>query len=93
MHDSKSVGHSGVLRTYKRLKQKFYWPHMYKVVQEYVQKCDVCQRIKIETTALAGLLQPLLVPYQVWDDITLDFIEGPPRSHGHDTILVVVDHE
>ena len=31
------------------------------------------------------------IPYQVWDDITLDFIEGLPISHGKDTILVVVD--
>lgn len=64
---------------------------MYKAMQQYVQKCDVCQRIKTETAAPAGLLQPLLVPSQVWDDITLDFIEGLPRSHGHDTILVGVN--
>jgi len=33
----------------------------------------------------------LPIPCQVWDDITLDFIEGLPRSHGRDTIFVVVD--
>lgn len=64
---------------------------MYKAVQQYVQKCDVCQRIKTETAAPAGLLQPLLVPSQVWDDITLDFIEGLPPSHGHDMILLGVN--
>ncbi|RVW24529.1 Transposon Ty3-I Gag-Pol polyprotein [Vitis vinifera] len=67
VHDSKVGGHSGILRTYRRLQQQFYWPKMHKVVQEYVQKCEV------------------------WEDITLDFIERLPTSHGKDTILVVID--
>ncbi|KAL6322783.1 hypothetical protein AAG906_019052 [Vitis piasezkii] len=79
MHDTKIGGHSRVLRTFKKLAQQFYWPKMYQA------------KVKSETMPLAGLLQPLPIPCQVWDDITLDFIEGLPTSHGKDTILVVVD--
>jgi hypothetical protein len=64
---------------------------MHKVVQNYVKECEICQKTKAKTLALAGLLQPLSIPCQVWDDITLDFIEGLPVSQGRDTIMVIVD--
>ena len=64
-HDSKMVGHFGVLRTLKGLAQQFYWPSMYRFIQEYIIQCEVCQKTKIETLALVGLLQPLLIPCQV----------------------------
>lgn len=91
MHDTKVGGHSGILRTYKKLGQQFYWPRMLKSVQKYIKGCMVCQKTKAKTLALAGLLQPLPIPCQVWNDITMDFIEGLPTSQGNDTIMVVVD--
>ena len=38
-----------------------------------------------------GLLQPLPIPGAIWVDVSLDFIEGLPKSKGKDTILVVVN--
>lgn len=49
-------GHSVVLRTYKLLAQKFYWPSMFHLVQEYVNKCKTCQRTKFTTLKPAGPL-------------------------------------
>ena len=63
---------------------------MYQAVQEYVKKYDTCQRMKFETSFLIGLLQPLPIPCQVWDDITLDFIEGLSTSNEKDTILLML---
>ena len=59
--DTKIGGHLGVLQTYKRFSQQFYWPTMFQAVRDYVSKCKVCQRVKFDTLKPAGLLQPL--PY------------------------------
>jgi hypothetical protein len=64
---------------------------MHKSVQDYIRGCEICQKVKVKTLSPAGLLQPLPIPCQVWDDNTLDFIEGLPLSQGKDTIMVMVD--
>lgn len=78
-------------RKFKKLGKQFYWLGMHISIQEYVKGCEVCKKMKAKTLALAGLLQPLPIPCQVWEDITLDFIVGLPTSQGKDTIMVVVD--
>lgn len=64
---------------------------MKKIVQEYVFACEIYQRAKAKTLAPTGLLQLFPILCQVWEDITMDFIEGLPPSSGKNTILVVVD--
>ena len=41
-HARKTADRLGVLRTYKRLTQQFYWPTMYRDVQEFVARCEAC---------------------------------------------------
>jgi hypothetical protein len=91
LHDSGIGGHSGVIATYSRIKALVAWPHMKASVQEYVQKCSICQQAKSEHIRTPGLLQPLPVPTQAWQVISLDFVEGLPPSDKYNAILVVVD--
>lgn len=90
-HQSASGGHSGYYRTYRRLAANLYWPGMISAVQQFVRSCDICQRCKASSSAPGGLLQPLPIPNAIWEDISMDFIVGLPKSKGYDAILVVVD--
>lgn len=90
-HDSALGGDSGERATYQRLKLVFYWPNMKKAIVEYIQQCPVCQKNKAEHIPYSGLLQPLPVPDMAWTHISMDFVEGLPKSQGKDVILVVVD--
>lgn len=90
-HNSPIGGHSGEDKTICRIAY-FYWLGMRKRVVEWVKECEVCQKHKNLNMSPAGLLlQPIALPSLVWKDLTMDFIEGLPRSHGMDTILVLVD--
>lgn len=84
-------GHSGVQKTYQRLAREVYWKGMKGDIAKRVAECDVCQRQKYSTMAPSGLLQPLELPTTVWSEITMDFIDGLPRSEGYTVIFVVVD--
>ena len=90
-HETSQGGHSGFYRTYRRLAVNVYWVGMKNVVQEFVRSCDVCQRQKYLASSPGGLLQPLPIPDRIWEDISMDFITGLPKSKGFEAILVVVD--
>jgi hypothetical protein len=73
-HESASDGHSGVPVTYRRLKQYFSWKGMKAVVHDFVQSCVICQMAKLDRSKYPSLLQPLPVPDEAWQVITMDFM-------------------
>ncbi|OWM70560.1 hypothetical protein CDL15_Pgr014233 [Punica granatum] len=90
-HSSSTGGHSGVQATAKRIASLLYWKGMWKQIRQLVRECQVCQQNKAEHLAYPGLLQPLPMPKSIFTDISMDFIEGLPRSLGKEVIFVVVD--
>lgn len=68
-HSSTQSGHSGFHRTYHRITTNLFWFGMKKQVQQFVQECDVCQRQKYVVVTLGGLLQPLPISSQIWEDV------------------------
>ena len=90
-HSGGLAGHFGIDKTLSLLKEKYYWPQMYKDVKKFVKSCGVCQVAKgvIQNT---GLYTPIIVPEKPWTEISMDFVLGLPKTmKGYDSIFVVVD--
>jgi len=56
-----------------------------------VAECLVCQQNKVETIKTPGILQPLSIPFQRWEEVSMDIIIGLPKPKGKSVIMVVVD--
>lgn len=42
-HNSAISGHSGYIRTYKRIKENFKWPNMKNDIKKFIKSCQSCQ--------------------------------------------------
>jgi hypothetical protein len=90
-HDATYAGHKGVGETYRAVSTHYWWPGMYRMVHAYVTQCPNCQRNKPHAVPKAKL-QPLPVPADRFDDISLDFVVGlPATDRGHNAILTIID--
>ncbi|XP_033905449.1 uncharacterized protein LOC117429729 isoform X1 [Acipenser ruthenus] len=44
-HDSAAGGHSGIKKTRHAFTSRFYWPGMSKDIEDWISKCDKCQKV------------------------------------------------
>jgi hypothetical protein len=56
-----------------------------------VEECLVCQQNKVEKIKTPGLLQPLPIPSQHWEEVSMDFIIGLPKTEGKSVIMVIAN--
>nr|GFC61927.1 putative reverse transcriptase domain-containing protein [Tanacetum cinerariifolium] len=91
-HSSSFFVHPGSTKMYHDLKKHFWWSGMKRDIATFVSRCLICQQVKIKHQRASGLLQPLDIPVWKWDEISMDFVTGLPRTQRrHDAIWVVVD--
>ena len=90
-HSGGLMGHFGREKTLLMLADHFYWPKMRRDVYRFVMRCITCNKSKSKLKP-HGLYTPLPAPTTPWEDISMDFVLGLPRTQrGHDSIFVVVD--
>jgi hypothetical protein len=90
-HDRRLAGHLGRSKTLVLVQQCFTWPLVKKYVNQYVDGCDSCQRVKPSLSKPFGTLEPLPIPAGPWTDISYNMITNLPESRGFDCILTVID--
>lgn len=75
-HSSKLGGHSGVNRTYNRIRDKYCWENLKRDIQNRILKCEDCQRNKLKRKKTR---QPMVItdtPFRTIDKVAMD-IMGP----------------
>lgn len=73
------------------VRDTYFWPSINKDVRKFVECCRVFQLDKGRSQNI-GLYTPLPVPKNRWEDVSMDFVLGLPRTQRkHDSLMVVVD--
>ena len=85
------IGQFGAKKTEDILAGHFFWPRMRRDVERFIARCITYQKAKSRLNP-RGLYMPLPIPSVPWEDISMDFVLGLPRTRkGRDSVFVVVD--
>ena len=78
-HKGGLAGHFGHFKTLKLIQDSFYWPKLNRDVVRMVERCETCRRAKMHGSN-QGLYEPLPILTAPWEDISMDFVSGLPRT-------------
>ncbi|MCO5606671.1 hypothetical protein L7F22_060860 [Adiantum nelumboides] len=79
-HEAPFAAHPGINKTYRLLSATYVWPQIQQDVIKHVKAFHSCQIMKTSRQLPQGLLQPLSVPKERWESISMDFITTLPRT-------------
>lgn len=91
-HASAIGGHKGITKTFRRIRDRYYWPRMKFAVEEFIKNCRNCQLKKLVRRKVR---QPMVLtdtPDTAFDKISMD-IMGPLSATANDNsyILTIQD--
>ena len=90
-HGGGLMGHFRCDKTFATLSKNYFWPKMFRDVSRFTTRCSTCRKAKSKALS-HGFYMPLPIHYQPWEDISMDFVLGLPRTqNGKDFVFVVVD--
>ncbi|CAF3398661.1 unnamed protein product [Rotaria sp. Silwood2] len=93
-HDTAANGaHFGRDKTIHKIKQRYFWPSMYKDINNYIKSCILCAQFNPRRQKNPGTLRPIKAPDGVWQLVSMDF-HGPitPTSQrGNKYIISLTD--
>jgi hypothetical protein len=78
-HSGGLVGHFSHDKTFTKLIEAYFWPKMQTYVKRFVDRCRICQYSKGRKQN-AGFYQSLPILERPWDEISMDFVLGLPKT-------------
>ena len=90
-HLHNDMGHLGLDRVFALVRDRYFWPHMYRDIEKYVtQECG-CLMNKKPNRADRPPMVPI-VTTQPLELVSIDFLHLEKSKGGFEYILVVMDH-
>ena len=89
-HNAMPNGHQGIVKTFNKIREKYYWKGMQKDVYEFVSICDTCQRNKSKRPKRKALLKAI-TPTRRFELVAMDILKLNKTHKGHTYILVITD--
>ena len=75
-HDSAIGGHKGIAKTYRCIREQYFWPEIKEDVSEYVRTCAECQRRKLVRFKTKQLMRITTTPSKAFEILEMDIV-GP----------------
>ena len=77
---------------YSDMKQLYWCPGLKCDIVKFIAQCFIFQQVKDKHQRPGGKLQPISIPEWKWENITMDFVSGLPKSlGGNDIVWVIFD--
>ena len=96
-YDEPLRGHQGTHKTIEAISWSYYFPHMRKKVQGYVNKCDLCHKIKSTRHRSYEEMRTAPTPSWPWVSVIMNFIvklspsKEPLTKVTYNSILIIVN--
>ena len=93
-HDTAANGaHFGRNKTLHKIRTRYFWPTMYKDIDNHVKSCILCAQHNPRRQKTPGKLRPIQPPEGVWQLVAMDFHGpiNPPSQRGNRYILSLTD--
>ncbi|GFS98906.1 retrovirus-related Pol polyprotein from transposon 412 [Trichonephila clavipes] len=81
-------GHLGVTKTKDRILRHFFWPNVYRDVEEFVKTCDSCQRVGKPRDKAKAPLKLVPIISEVFSKINIDAVGPLPVSTKQNRYLI-----
>ena len=95
-YDDSLVKHFDADKINELLNCKYNWKSMIKDVKEYINTCNICQRVKMKHHLSYNELRSLSRLTNLWKEITMNFITDLSSSKWkkvmYDLILMIINH-
>jgi len=84
-------GYLGMHKSYERMKLFTTWPGMKQEMENYIKKCEICQKNKITQHRVKMPLQITTTPEVVWEKCCMDIVGPLTVTTGHKYVLTFQD--